>query len=77
MMFSMLIHRPEAQRLDGLIDTGIHAVAIAADRLQKVIAMVPMARIGTPVKCAEAIVWWRSGEAAYMTGELLPLTGGR
>ena len=63
--------------MPGLIDTEIHAEAGVADRLQKVIAMVPMARIGTPAECAEAIVWLLSGEAAYMTGAVLPLTGGR
>ena len=63
--------------MPGLIDTEIHAEAGVADRLQKVIAMVPMGRIGTADECAEAIVWLLSGEAAYMTGAVLPLTGGR
>lgn len=63
--------------LPGLIDTEIHAEAGVADRLQKVIPLVPMGRIGTPEECAEAIVWLMSGEAAYMVGAILPLTGGR
>ena len=63
--------------MPGLIDTEIHAEAGVADRLQKVIAQVPMGRIGTPQECAEAIAWLLSGEAAYMTGAVLPLTGGR
>jgi NAD(P)-dependent dehydrogenase (short-subunit alcohol dehydrogenase family) len=63
--------------MPGLIDTEIHAEAGVADRLNKVIAQVPMGRIGTPDECAEAIVWLLSGEAAYMTGAVLPLTGGR
>jgi NAD(P)-dependent dehydrogenase (short-subunit alcohol dehydrogenase family) len=63
--------------MPGLIDTEIHAEAGVADRLQKVIAMVPMGRIGTPAECAEAIAWLLSGEAAYMTGAVLPMTGGR
>jgi NAD(P)-dependent dehydrogenase (short-subunit alcohol dehydrogenase family) len=63
--------------MPGLIDTEIHAEAGVADRLQKVIPLVPMGRIGTPEECAEAIVWLMSGEAAYMVGAIVPLTGGR
>ncbi|MBX6369136.1 MAG: SDR family oxidoreductase [Rhodospirillales bacterium] len=61
----------------GLIDTEIHAAAGLGDRLQKMLPMIPMGRIGTPEECAEAILWLLSGEAAYMTGAILPLTGGR
>lgn len=72
---------PEGIRVNavmpGLIDTEIHAEVGMADRLQKVLPQVPMGRIGTPQECAEAILWLMSGEAAYMTGAVLPLTGGR
>jgi NAD(P)-dependent dehydrogenase (short-subunit alcohol dehydrogenase family) len=61
----------------GLIDTEIHAAAGLGDRLQKMLPMIPMGRIGTPEECAEAILWLLSGEAAYMTGAILPLSGGR
>jgi len=61
----------------GLIATEIHAEAGLGDRLQKVIAMVPMGRLGTAEECAEAILWLLSGEAAYMTGSILTLSGGR
>jgi len=61
----------------GLINTEIHAEAGLGDRLQKVIPMVPMGRLGTAEECAEAILWLMSGEAAYMTGSILTLTGGR
>ena len=47
------------------------------DRLAKVIPQVPMGRIGTAGECAEAIVWLISGEAAYMTGSVLQISGGR
>jgi NAD(P)-dependent dehydrogenase (short-subunit alcohol dehydrogenase family) len=63
--------------MPGLIDTEIHTEAGVADRLQKVIPMVPMGRIGTAQECAEAIVWLMSAEAAYMTGAVIPITGGR
>ena len=61
----------------GLINTEIHAEAGVGDRLQKVIPMVPMGRLGTAEECAEAILWLMSGEAAYMIGSTLTLSGGR
>jgi len=61
----------------GLIATEIHAEAGVGDRLQSVIPMVPMQRIGTAEECAEAILWLMSGEAAYMIGTTLTLSGVR
>lgn len=61
----------------GLIATEIHAEAGVGDRLQKVIPMVPMGRLGTAEECAEAILWLMSDEAAYMIGSVLTLSGGR
>jgi NAD(P)-dependent dehydrogenase (short-subunit alcohol dehydrogenase family) len=61
----------------GLIDTEIHAEAGLGERLQKMIPMVPMGRLGTAEECAEAILWLMSGEAAYMIGSILTLSGGR
>jgi len=61
----------------GLIATEIHAEAGLGDRLQTVIPMVPMGRLGTAEECAEAILWLLSGEAAYMIGGILTLSGGR
>ena len=63
--------------MPGLIETEIHTEAGVADRLDKVIPQVPMGRIGTAQECAEAIVWLMSGEAAYMTGANLLISGGR
>ncbi len=63
--------------MPGLIDTEIHVEAGVGDRLQKVIPQVPMGRIGTAQECAEAILWLMSGEAAYMTGANLLISGGR
>ncbi len=61
----------------GLINTEIHAEAGLGDRLKTVIPMVPMGRLGTAEECAEAILWLLSGEAAYMIGGILTLSGGR
>jgi NAD(P)-dependent dehydrogenase (short-subunit alcohol dehydrogenase family) len=61
----------------GLINTEIHAEAGLGERLKTVIPMVPMGRLGTAEECAEAILWLLSGEAAYMIGGILTLSGGR
>jgi len=61
----------------GLVTTEIHAEAGIGDRLAKMIPSIPMGRLGTAEECAEAILWLMSGEAAFMTGCTLSLTGGR
>lgn len=61
----------------GIVATEIHAEAGLGDRLEKVRTQGPMGRIGTPEECAEAILWLMSGEAAYMIGSMLSMTGGR
>jgi NAD(P)-dependent dehydrogenase (short-subunit alcohol dehydrogenase family) len=63
--------------MPGLIETEIHAAAGVGDRLATLAPTVPMGRIGTAEECAEAIVWLMSNEAAYMTGALIPISGGR
>jgi NAD(P)-dependent dehydrogenase (short-subunit alcohol dehydrogenase family) len=62
----------------GLIDTEIRADAGLGDSVDRVIIpQVPMGRIGTPEECAEAILWLMSDAAPYVTGAILPVTGGR
>ena len=72
---------PEGIRVNaimpGLIDTEIHAAAGVGDRLKELAPTVPMGRIGTAEECAEAILWLMSNEAAYITGALIPISGGR
>jgi NAD(P)-dependent dehydrogenase (short-subunit alcohol dehydrogenase family) len=63
--------------MPGLIETEIHAAAGVGDRLAALAPSVPMGRIGTAEECAELIVWLMSNEAAYMTGALIPISGGR
>jgi NAD(P)-dependent dehydrogenase (short-subunit alcohol dehydrogenase family) len=38
---------------------------------------VPIRRAGTAEECAEAILWLLSDQASYVTGAVLPVTGGR
>jgi NAD(P)-dependent dehydrogenase (short-subunit alcohol dehydrogenase family) len=63
--------------LPGLIDTEIHAKAGLGDRLEKLGSSVPLGRVGTAHEVALAILWLLSEEAGYVTGALLPVSGGR
>jgi NAD(P)-dependent dehydrogenase (short-subunit alcohol dehydrogenase family) len=61
----------------GLIDTEIHAAAGVADRIARFGASVPMGRAGTAEETARAILWLMSEDAAYVTGTVVKVTGGR
>jgi NAD(P)-dependent dehydrogenase (short-subunit alcohol dehydrogenase family) len=63
--------------LPGLIDTDIHAGEFAQARLKRLVPTVPIGRVGTAEECAEAILWLLSDQASYVTGAVLPVTGGR
>lgn len=61
----------------GLIDTDIHAKAGMPDRVARMNAMIPMGRAGTADEVAKVILWLLSDEAAYVTGAMVPVSGGR
>ena len=61
----------------GLIDTEIHASGGQPDRAQRLGATTPMGRAGTAEEVAAAILWLLSPDAAYTTGALLDVAGGR
>jgi NAD(P)-dependent dehydrogenase (short-subunit alcohol dehydrogenase family) len=61
----------------GLIETEIHAEAGDADRLVRYATRMPMARAGRPEEVAEAIIWFLSDAASYVTATILPVAGGR
>jgi len=61
----------------GLIDTDIHAKAGDAARVGRMGATVPLGRAGTPEEVARVALWLLSDEASYVTGALLPVSGGR
>jgi NAD(P)-dependent dehydrogenase (short-subunit alcohol dehydrogenase family) len=61
----------------GLIDTDIHAKAGQHDRMERMAPTIPMQRAGTAEEVAKVILWLLSDEAAYVTGALVPVSGGR
>ena len=61
----------------GLIDTEIHAKAGLTDRVERLSSSVPLGRAGTADDVARVVLWLLSDDSAYVTGALLPVSGGR
>ncbi len=61
----------------GLIDTDIHAKAGDAARVARMSPTVPLGRAGTAEEVARVAIWLLSDEASYITGALIPVSGGR
>ena len=61
----------------GVIDTQIHASGGQPDRALRIAPELPMKRPGSADEVARAIVWLLSDDAAYCTGALLDVSGGR
>ena len=61
----------------GFIYTSFHAKGGEAERVDRVKSLVPMQRGGQPEEVAAAIFWLLSGEASYVTGTIVDVTGGR
>ena len=55
----------------------IHGKAGMPDRVGRMAPGIPMGRAGTAEEVAAVILWLLSDEAAYVTGALLPVSGGR
>ena len=61
----------------GLIETDIQGHTGDAARAQRLAATVPIGRAGRAEEVAEAAIWLLSEKASYVTGALLPVSGGR
>jgi NAD(P)-dependent dehydrogenase (short-subunit alcohol dehydrogenase family) len=61
----------------GLIQTDLHARAGLPDRLTRLVGGIPMARVGSTQEVAAAVLWLLSPEASYITGVIIPVSGGR
>jgi NAD(P)-dependent dehydrogenase (short-subunit alcohol dehydrogenase family) len=61
----------------GLIETELHAANGSADRLTRLAPGVPMKRAGTAEEVAESVLWLLSPASSYVTGAIVPVSGGR
>ena len=61
----------------GIIDTEFHARAGEPGRAARLASTLPLRRSGTAEEVAAAILWLASPAAAYSTGALLDVSGGR
>jgi NAD(P)-dependent dehydrogenase (short-subunit alcohol dehydrogenase family) len=61
----------------GLILTGIHAAGGEPGRVERLKASVPLGRGGTVEEVAATILWLLSGEASYVSGAIVDVSGGR
>jgi 3-oxoacyl-[acyl-carrier protein] reductase len=59
----------------GFIDTDMTAALPEAAR-QKMMEMIPLARLGTAQDVADCVAWLASDKAAYVTGEVVRVNGG-
>jgi 3-oxoacyl-[acyl-carrier protein] reductase len=59
----------------GFIDTDMTAV-LTAELKQKLLAQVPLRRLGRPEEIAAAVRFLASDEAGYITGHVLNVNGG-
>ena len=60
----------------GIIDAGDNHLA-DDDRRSRMEAGIPLGRFGSPAEVAAAVLWLLSDAAAYVTGAILPVAGGR
>lgn len=61
----------------GSTNTGLHAAAGMPDRVERLNPTIPMGRAAEPDEVAAAVMWLMSAEAGYITGAILPVSGGR
>jgi 3-oxoacyl-[acyl-carrier protein] reductase len=60
----------------GFIDTDMTAQHLVGEARDKLLAQVPLGRIGTADEVAEAVAYLCSPRAAYITGQVLRVNGG-
>ena len=61
----------------GLIDTEIHAKAGDASRVDRLMPSVPLGRIGSAEEVARTVMWLLGDKSSYISGSVVPVSGGR
>jgi NAD(P)-dependent dehydrogenase (short-subunit alcohol dehydrogenase family) len=61
----------------GLIETQLHASAGRPNRAAELASTIPLCRPGLPDDVAECVSWLVSPSASYITGAIVPVSGGR
>mgnify|MGYP001215642429 CR=1 FL=1 len=61
----------------GFIATGMYADVGEPERIERVKSSIPMGLGGEPEEVAQAIAWFLSTDASYVTGSLIDSVGGR
>ncbi|MDA9649225.1 SDR family oxidoreductase [Alphaproteobacteria bacterium] len=61
----------------GLIDTEIHAKAGDASRVDRLMPSVPLGRVGGAEEVAQTVMWLLSEQSSYISGSIIPVSGGR
>lgn len=60
----------------GTVDTTIHQREGNPDRPAQIAKIAPLRRVGTPEDIAQTVLWLASDQASYVTGAILPVSGG-
>ena len=60
----------------GFIDTDMTAAHVVGDAREKLIAQIPLARMGKPEDVAEAVAFLAAPAATYITGQVIRVNGG-
>ena len=60
----------------GFIDTELTRRTVAPEQLEKLIADVPAARLGTPEEIARFVAWLAGPENTYISGQNIAIDGG-
>ena len=60
----------------GVIDTPLHEAYTTGEQMGRLVANIPLGRVGTPEETAEVIAFLASDAARYLTGEAIEVNGG-